>query len=207
MSATGGLYLPGTSALHRAPAAGKLAGLAAAVVVLLALDGLPWLLVAAVVVAGLYALAGVPWRVAGAQLRPLLWFALVVLLLQLVLAGWAVAVATVLTFTLAVALAALVTLTTRVSAMLDVAERGLGPLRRVGVDPARVALVLALAIRGVPLIAGTVRTVREAQQARGITRNPLVLLVPVLVRVLRQADTLGEALAARGVDDGPPGSR
>lgn len=204
MSVTAGLYLPRASPLHQAPAGTKLLGLAAAIVVLLALDSVVALAVAGIVIAGLYAVAAVPWRVAAAQLRPLLWFCVVILVLQLVLADWAGAVTAVLTLVLAVALAALVTLTTRVSAMLDVAERGLGPLRRVGVDPARVALVLALAIRGVPLIAGVAQTVREAQQARGVSRNPLALLTPVLVRLLRRADALGEALAARGVDDDAP---
>jgi biotin transport system permease protein len=44
-------------------------------------------------------------------------------------------------------------------------------------------------------------SVREAQVARGASRNPLALAVPVVIRTLRAADALGEALTARGVDD------
>ena len=53
---------------------------------------------------------------------------------------------------LTVAIAALVTLTTRVTEMLDVCQRLLRPLRRFGVDPDRVGLVLALTIRCIPLL-------------------------------------------------------
>jgi biotin transport system permease protein len=100
-----------------------------------------------------------------------------------------------------VALAGLVTLTTRVTDMLDALMRVLGPVQRVGVDPARIALLLALTIRCVPMLAAIVTSVREAQVARGAGRNPLALAVPVVVRTLRAADALGEALTARGLDD------
>lgn len=200
---TAGLYHPGTSVLHRLPAGAKLAGLAAGITGLLLLGELRWLAAAAVVVAGLYAVAGVPPRLALAQLRPLLWFGLILLAVQLLLTEWQRAAAVVLTLVLGVALAGLVTLTTRVTAMLDVVESLLGPLRRIGVRPEQVGLVLALTIRGVPVIAGIAGTVRDAHRARGSTGRPWALLVPVIVRVLRHADALGDALTARGIDDGP----
>jgi biotin transport system permease protein len=99
------------------------------------------------------------------------------------------------------ALAALVTLTTRVAAMLDVIARLARPLRLVRVDPDRVALLLAMTIRCVPLLMDIVTTVREAQRARGATGSPMALAVPAVVRALRAADALGEALTARGLDD------
>lgn len=196
-----GLYQPGTSVLHRLPAAVKLAGLAVVITGLLVLGDLRWLAPAAAGIAGLYAVARIPARLALAQVRPLLWFGGVLLVVQLLLTDWQHAVAVVLTLVSGVALAGLVTLTTRVGAMLDVVERLLGPLRRVGVRPDRVGLVLALTVRGVPLIAGIAGTVRDAHRARGVTGRPWALLVPVVVRVLRHADTLGDALAARGLDD------
>ncbi|HEX2361852.1 MAG TPA: energy-coupling factor transporter transmembrane component T, partial [Jiangellaceae bacterium] len=65
----------------------------------------------------------------------------------------------------------------------------------------RVALVLALAIRAVPVVAGLASEVRDAQRARGIAADPRSFAVPFVVRSLRHADALGEALAARGLDD------
>ncbi len=199
----GGLYLPANSVLHRAPAGAKLALLAGSITGLLLLDDLRWLTAAAAAIAGLYAVARVPPRVALGQVKPVLWFAAFLFAVQTLLTDWATAAGIVLTLVLAVALAALVTLTTRVSAMIDVVETVLGPLRRFGVRPDRIGLVLALTIRGVPVVAGIAGTVREAQRARGASGPPWALLVPVLVRVLRHADALGDALTARGAGDEP----
>ena len=93
------------------------------------------------------------------------------------------------------------TLTTRVLDLLDVVERAASPLRLVGVRPDRVALLLALTLRAVPVLAATLDDVRDARRARGLERSPRALLVPLVVRTLRHADRLGEALVARGVDD------
>ena len=101
---------------------------------------------------------------------------------------------------LAVALAALYTLTTPVSATLDAMQALLRPFRR-WVDADRVGLALALAIRCVPLLAELVREVLEARKARGAEGSILALAVPVIVRALRTAEHLGEALIARGFDD------
>ena len=101
----------------------------------------------------------------------------------------------------AVAAAALVTLTTRTEALLDALVGVLRPLRPLGVDPDRVGLVLALAVRSVPVLAGLAAEVREARAARGAERSLRAFAVPFVIRALRHADRLGEALAARGVDD------
>jgi biotin transport system permease protein len=85
--------------------------------------------------------------------------------------------------------------------MLDTVSRALGPLRRVGVDPDRIGLLLALAIRCIPLLTGIVQEVAQARKARGLQWSMTALATPVLVRALRTADAMGDALVARGVDD------
>ncbi len=196
-----GLYHPGSSVLHRLPAGVKLAGMLAAIVGLLLLHA-PWQLgIAAIAVAGLYATARIPVRLAWSQLRPLRYLLILVAALQLLLADWRTAVMVCGTLLLAVAIAALVTLTTRVTAMLDLCVRLLRPLRRVGVDPDRAGLVLAMTIRCIPLVAAIVASVGEARKARGLGFSLTALAAPTVIRCLRSADALGEALAARGVDD------
>ncbi|MDV3208469.1 MAG: energy-coupling factor transporter transmembrane protein EcfT, partial [Rhodococcus ruber] len=101
----------------------------------------------------------------------------------------------------AVALAALVTLTTRVSDMLDAIVTGLRPLRRVGVDPERVGLVLVMTVRAVPMLGAIVAQVTEARKARGLGFSLRALAVPVVVGALLTAEAMGEALVARGLDD------
>ncbi len=196
-----GLYVPGDSPLHRAPAGVKLLALA---VLLLAVSLLrsPWVLAGGLAVfAAAVAVSGVGARAVLAQLRPLLWLLVFVGAVQLWIAGPAPAVRVVAGLVLAVGAAGLVTLTTRTQELLDALVAVLRPLRRVGVDPDRVALVLALAVRTVPVLAGLAAEVREARAARGAGRSVRAFAVPLTIRALRHADRLGEALAARGVDD------
>lgn len=195
-----GLYHPGSSALHRLSAGWKLLGMLLAVTAVLFLQA-PWQLgVAAVVTAGLYAVARIPARVAAAQLWPMRWFLLLVAIFQVIFAGWQPAVMVCGTLLLTVAVAALVTVTTRVTAMLDVFNRLMQPLRR-WVDPDRTGLLLALTIRCIPLMVDIVRDVSDARKARGANFSLRAMAAPAVVRALRSADALGDALVARGVDD------
>lgn len=197
-----GLYSPGDSLLHRMPAGVKLALLVASIVAMtLFVRGLPGVGGLVLAIACLFALARISWRVALAQLRPVLWMTLIIGVFQLLTTSPTRAVVVCGVLLASVALAALVTVTTRVTDMLDALTRALGPLRRVGVDPERVGLLLALAIRCVPLLAQIVHDVAEARRARGVSWSATALVTPVLVRALRTADAMGEALAARGVDD------
>lgn len=197
-----GLYCPGDSPLHRLPAGVKLALLMVAIVAMAVFVRTPLAVAgAAAAVAGLFALARISWRVASAQIRPVLWMTLIIAAFQLLTTSPARAVVVCGVLLVSVALAALVTVTTRVSAMLDALTTALTPLRRLGVDPERVSLLLALAIRCVPLLAGIVHDVAQARRARGVSWSATALVTPVLVRALRTADAMGEALAARGVDD------
>lgn len=196
-----GLYVAGDSLLHRLPAGVKLAALALLLSAVVVLASVPAVAVGVVLTALGYAVAGVGWRVALAQVWPLRWFALVLLGLQWWLAGPQRAVVTVGSLLVAVALAGLVTVTTRVAAMTGALARAMAPLRRLGVDPDRVALMMALGIRAVPLVAELAAQVREAHRARGLPPDPRTYGVPLVVRTLRHADSVGEALAARGLDD------
>ncbi|MFG1941522.1 energy-coupling factor transporter transmembrane component T family protein [Nonomuraea sp. NPDC048826] len=201
MNSLTGAYVPGDSFLHRMPAGVKLLGLAGCCTALLLLPGLWAMAGAAVVVAALYAFARVGAAAAWAQVRPVRWFAAALFAVQFFLAGPATAALVSSRIVLAVALAGLVTLTTRTSAMMAVLERAMRPGRRVGLDPFRMSLLLSLTIRSVPVIAMLATRVREAQRARGVEWSVRAFMVPMVVGALRHADALGEALSARGLDD------
>jgi biotin transport system permease protein len=196
-----GAYVAGASPLHRLPAGAKLAGLAAACTVLVLLSTPPALAGAAAVVAALYAVSRVGVAAAWAQVRPVRWFAVALFAMQWVFVDLAVATVTTSRVVLAVALAGLVTITTRTSAMMAALERFLAPARFVGLDPFRVSLLLSLTIRSVPVMTELATRVREAQRARGVERSLRAFAVPLVVGALRHADALGEALSARGLDD------
>ena len=195
-----GVFHPGTSVVHRSAALAKLAVLAV-LVTAIALTASPWWLGAAsVLVVALFAVARVPLAIAWRQMVPILWVLAFAVPVQVVVNGWEAAATMGARLVLAVALAALYTLTTPVTATLDAMQALLRPFRR-WIDADRVGLVLALTIRCVPLLAELVREVLEARKARGAEGSLLALAVPVIVRALRTAEHLGEALVARGFDD------
>ncbi|QSE82874.1 energy-coupling factor transporter transmembrane component T family protein [Rhodococcus koreensis] len=197
-----GLYRPGDSLLHRMPAGLKLLLLILSIVAATVFVRTPLEVGVVVVLVGLlFVVASIPWRVAVAQLRPVVWMLLIIAVFQVLITSPSRAVVVCGVLLISVALAALVTLTTRVTDMLDTVSRALGPLRRVGVDPDRIGLLLALAIRCIPLLTGIVQEVAQARKARGLQWSMTALATPVLVRALRTADAMGEALVARGVDD------
>ena len=201
MSSTLGLFRPGTSPLHRLPAGPKLAALVAAGAGSVLVDTPVQTAVALTAVLALYPVGQIPGRVLLGMVRPLLWVLVPLAMFQLVVVGGSRAAVLVGVILALVLLANLVTLTTRTTDLVDVIVVMCRPLRVVGVDPLRVGLVLNLAIRCVPLVVELAGEVREAQRARGLESSPRALVVPLLVRALRRADGLGEALVARDLVD------
>lgn len=197
-----GHYVSRRSPIHAAPAGIKVAALIAGVIAIGILVREPRHLVPptlAVVV--LTALARIPPRVVLRQLLPVLPFLVFIAGYQAWVAGIRPAVTIPGTILVSVALAVLVTTTTRVTDVLDALERGLAPLGRVGLPTGRISLALSLTIRMIPILAGTVGEVLDARRARGVTFSLSAFTVPVLIRSIRRAEALGDALAARGVDD------
>jgi len=145
-------------------------------------------------------LAQLPWRLVARQLRPMVWIFALILLLQGIFTHWTIGLMIVLRFAVLLLLATLLTLTTPVSAMVDALERGLAPLKFLGIRPAQVSLMVAIAIRLIPVLLEQIREVQDAQRARGMDVPIITLLVPVLIRVLQLADHLADALDARGYD-------
>ena len=195
-----GVFHPGTSLVHRTPALVKL-GLLAVIVTVVALQpSLVGLAAASVLAVGLFLRARVPFALAWRQVVPILWVLAFAVPVQVIFGGWEAAAVMAVRLVLAVALAAVYTLTTPVTATLDAVQALLRPFRR-WIDADRVGLALALTIRCVPLLAELVREVLEARKARGAEGSLRALAVPVIVRALRTAEHLGEALTARGFND------
>jgi biotin transport system permease protein len=202
------LYVPRGSVVHRAPAGLKLLAMAGLAVLVFAVPTLPVVggALVGVLVVGLAA-ARLPAAVLARQARAVLVWLVGLLVVHAVLTDLLTGVITVLRLLALVLAAAVVTATTRVTAMVAVVERVCAPLRWVGVRPARIGLALAMALRFIPLVAERADRIREAQAARGASprgvRALIRLVVPLLVQVLQLAHTTAEALDARGADDEP----
>ncbi|WP_369068998.1 energy-coupling factor transporter transmembrane protein EcfT [Kineococcus terrestris] len=209
-----GHHVPGSSALHRAPAGRKLAALALLGVLLgvlrLAVPGpaaAGGTLVLAALVAVVARRCGLPRGWALRRVRAVWWLPLLLAAAQLWLGRpWhAVAVPAALVATLWGA--ALLSATTPLPVLLDAVVRAVRPLARVGVDADRVGLALVLVLTSVPVVLGLLEQSRAAAAARGLGRDPRALLVPALLRTVAHAHALGEALAARGLDAPGPDER
>ncbi|UYM07781.1 energy-coupling factor transporter transmembrane component T family protein [Solicola gregarius] len=196
-----GLYRPGTTWVHRMPVGAKLSGLAvlgiAVTVVRGPLSALAFLMLSVAIAAA----GRIGVRRSLRTLRSLL----VVLVLlggyQWWQRGWPVAVEVVADLVCLVLAATVVTATTPMDALLDAFVRACRPLRRLGANPDRIGLAMALMVRAVPGLLDIARETRDAAKARGLERNPRALLVPMTLRTVGRARTTGEALAARGIGD------
>ncbi|MBL1074569.1 energy-coupling factor transporter transmembrane protein EcfT [Nocardia sp. 2] len=193
------LYHDARTPVHTVPAGVKLLVLAITGTALFFVPSMLWLAVALAVVLGLYAVAEIPWRMTGRSVLGLAPFLALIMGAQWLFTGWVSAVLVGERILTLVLLANLVTLTTRTTAMIDTIEQALRPLKPLGVRPERVGLLVAMTIRFIPVIKEQAELVRSAQRARGIERST-VFLIPLLIRTLRMADGVGEALDARGLD-------
>lgn len=97
-----------------------------------------------------------------------------------------------------VALANLVTMTTRMDDMLGAVQVLFRPFRRIGVPDRVIGLAVTMTIRFVPHILAHWRGLVEAWRSRSVVRPSWRLIAPLMVAVMINADHVGEALAARG---------
>ena len=195
------LYRPGTSLLHRMPAGAKVLVFAALVLAIALTANSVWTLPTAGILAiSLYLIAGLGIPTLLRQLYAARWIALVMLVTQVFFLPVLAAISNTSRVLVVIVLAALITLTTRVPALLDATESALAPLRRFGVNPAGIGLVLALTITAIPVIGGFAADIREAQRARGVPVRLQTFVVPLLVMSLKHSDELADALTARGIE-------
>lgn len=196
------LYLPGNSIWHRLPAGGKLA-LLAALGVLLSFSTPLWvLLVLLLAVLGIHLHLGqAAWR-SVAWLLSLWPFFVVTLGFHLWQGAWQSGLLVVLRLALAFLAANLVTMTTRLDDMLHALTPILSPLSVLGLPPRKLALALALLIRFAPQVQLDHQQLSDAWRARSVKNASWRLLPALFVLTLKNADQLGEALAARGGSQG-----
>lgn len=193
------LYIPGDSPLHLMRPAWKLGLLFVYCTALFALSH-PAMLGAGLVLATFgYALAGLQAKHGLAAFRPALYVLAAIFAAQLWLDGLATAIHVTLRLIALLMAAALVTYTTKASEFTD------GILALLSRAPSwvpkeKIALAISLVWRFIPMIRTQFDEVREAQRARGMERSLLALAAPLVVRVLKTADEVSDAITARSLD-------
>jgi biotin transport system permease protein len=195
----GSLYLPGNTWLHRVRAGLKLAVLAIGSTALMWVHSPSLLLVACALVCLSVRWAGASLQQVWQQLRPLVWLLFVLGGLSVWSHGVLQAFEMILRLLTLVLAALVVSMTTPLTQMMQVVAWLLKPLQRLGwVDADKVALGFGLTMRLIPELGVQWQDIREAQLARGLTPSPLTMGVPMLLRTLRRADEIAEAIDARG---------
>ncbi len=189
---------PRKTRAHSLPASAKLIALALASFVIFRLDPLGLGLVGAGLALIYLALGQGLWRAGLRGLWPLWPFVAILLIWHGLIGDLRAGGFLILRMVLAVACANLVTLTTPISEMIAVIERALTPLRRIGLNPAAVALAMALVIRFAPVLLEKQRALALAWRARSAKRPGWRLSLPLTLAALDEADHVAEALRARG---------
>jgi len=194
----GSLYLPGNTWLHRLPAGLKLAVLAVGSTALMWVHSPSLLLVACALVCLSVRWAGASLQQVWQQLRPLVWLLFVLGGLSVWSQGLWQALEMILRLLTLVLAALVVSMTTPLTQMMQVVALLLKPFQRLGwVDADKVALGFGLTMRLIPELGVQWQEIREAQLARGLMPSPLTMGVPMLLRTLRRADEIAEAIDAR----------
>lgn len=109
--------------------------------------------------------------------------------------------------------AAVLTLTTSPSDFVAGIDRLLSPLSRIGLPSQDLSVMIAMALRFMPMLLEEYDRIRTAQTSRGADlatgslssrmRAGSTLIVPLIFSAFRRADELAEAMEARGYRRGP----
>ena len=197
-----GVYVPGTTIIHRLNPSIKFVSL-----IVFIIASTIWahtLTDAAICLAVpllLLAVAKIPPKIAWGQLWPPLPFLLFLGAFNWWQQGWEKALVVTLVIMSSIGMAAVLTLTTTVAEMLEALEKALSPTARFGVPVESISLAISLTIRLIPLQFATVGEVLDARKARGADLSITAFGAPVMIRSIRRARVIGDALLARGVGD------
>jgi len=193
------LTLPYKTWAHRVPAGPKLAALAVTTIALFPIDSPAWLALACCGVAALYLSLGARAASYGARmLKPLWLMAAIIALYHVATADIRGGLAIVERLLATVALANLVTMTTRLDDMVAIVERLLAPFSRFGLDPRLFGLAMAMVVRFTPVLIEKSGRLIESWRSRSRRRPNWRIVIPICLSALDDADHVAEALRARG---------
>ena len=148
---------------------------------------------------GLYAAMGIAFLRAGLRTLYGLWpFVVVLGLWHAWQDDWDNGILIIVRLITAVAFANLVTMTTPLQDMIACLVRLLHPFRRLGLNPNAVSLAIAMMIRFIPVFLARADQLKLAYRARSHRSGRWTILFPLALGMLDDADTVSEALRARG---------
>ncbi|WBL32384.1 energy-coupling factor transporter transmembrane component T [Sinirhodobacter sp. HNIBRBA609] len=186
-------------AAHGWPAALKL-GLLSLVTLGLASTAQLWVQCAALLVMlGLYAAPGWLFFTVGLRRLIILWpFVLGVMAWHIYIEDSLQGLVIVIRLVTVVGAANLVTMTTRLSDIMQVAGACTKPFARLGLNPRLLEICVMLVVRTIPVLAQKGRELTQSWAARSHRRAHWRIVLPLVAVALDDAEYVAEALRARG---------
>lgn len=226
-----GMYLPGTSLMHRLDPRLKIMGCFWFVILVFFANNLATNVLMLIALLGMILLSQVALKKYWLGIRPLMWIILFTAVIQaffssgghtywqwgilsLTSAGLVQAGFLILRFFIIVTSSTVITVTTTPLAMADGIESLMKPFKYLKVPVNQIAMMLSIALRFVPTIMDEVTMIMNAQRARGMDFNSGSLLtrakrlvpvmIPLFVASFKRAEELAVAMEARGYDPNQP---
>ncbi|QLF69628.1 energy-coupling factor transporter transmembrane protein EcfT [Peteryoungia desertarenae] len=194
------LYVDGGTWLHRMAVKPKLGLLLVFGLALALVDTAVILAPAALLTGALYLSLGLGFRQAFRRLRPVLFTIAFLGVVNVFVLSPAEALVLTLRLLAILFLAASITATTRIAAFMEAIADLAHPLERIGLIKANdVGLAFGLVLRFVPEIANRYEALKAAHLARGLVAKPHKILGPLIISTLKDADSIAEAIDARGI--------
>ena len=193
------LTSPVKTRAHGWPAGLKMGGLCIATVLLFQITSATTQALILLITLALYALPGRTFLTTGLRHLRILWpFVLIVGLWHFFTDELHAGLTIILRMLNAFGLAMLVTMTTRLSEMIDVVRWLTKPFRRFGLPTRTIEIAIAMTIRFTPVLLEKGRTLAESYAARSGKRANWRIVIPFALVALDDADHVAEALRARG---------
>lgn len=193
------ISIPGHSWAHKMRVGPKLATLAMISLGLFWVNQPIILGVGLIAVMGLYQTLGAGALRRGITLmRPMLWVVGIIMVFHLIRDEIMGGLTICTRLLILVGLANFVTLTSRLSDMIDLFLWLLSPLKRIGVNVSAIGLALGMVMRFTPIFIGRAGQLGESWRARGGKRMSWRIVLPLFITVVDDADHVAESLRARG---------
>lgn len=220
-----GIYQPGDSVIHKLHPGVKIAALLILFISVIQTDSLLGYGVLLLFMAASVALSGLPPKTVFAPVRQLLWFFLIIFLMNTCFYGpenpwfrlWIFqpsqegmmqGIHVVARVFFMLVFSNVLTVTTAPLAITEAIESLLFPLRIIGIPVGQIAMILSVAVQFIPILFEEAEMIRKAQMARGArfdspglfdrAKAALPLVLPIFLAAFKRADELSLAMEARG---------
>ena len=192
------ISLAGNSWAHRLRVGPKMAALAVVSVALFWVDAWVVLALALLGVVALYASVDGALRKGAWLMKPILWIVGIIWIFHAFRGEYVAGSVVCLRLLVLVGLANFVTLTSRLSDMIDLFLWLLSPLALLGVRTGAIGLAFGMVMRFTPVLIERAGQLTQSWRARGGKRASWRIILPLFITVVDDADRVAEALRARG---------